>query len=93
MEENFLLNKPNIMFLKLLKQIIKKILYLEKEDDFFFNSKLKTVNLLHCDNISIYNIEGSLLISSSEKILNLNYLSKGVYILKSNNKVQKISIY
>ena len=73
--------------------IINTASNLEKENDFFFNSKLKTVNLLHCDNISIYNIKGSLLISSSEKILNLNYLSKGVYILKSNNKVQKVSIY
>ena len=66
---------------------------LEIEEDFFFNSKLKIVNLLHCDNISIYDTKGKLIVSSSEKTLNLNTLSKGIYILRSNNKVQKICIY
>ena len=73
--------------------IISTVNILEKQDDFLFNSKLKTVNLLNCDNISIYNTNGNLVVISSEKILNLNTLSKGIYILRSNNKIQKISIY
>jgi hypothetical protein len=73
--------------------IVNTVNNLEKKDDFLFNSKLKTVNLLNCDNISIYNTNGKLVVSSSEKTLNLNtLLYKGVYILKSNNKIQKISI-
>ena len=55
-----------------------------------FNSITKTIELLDKTEISVYNIEGKLVLSSNNKFTSLAHLSNGIYILKAGNKTQKI---
>ena len=55
-----------------------------------FNSINKTIKLLNKAEISVYNIEGKLVLSSNNKFTSLAHLSNGIYILKAGNKTQKI---
>jgi len=40
--------------------------------------------------ISVYNLNGKLVLSSNKKYTNLSHLSKGTYIIKSGDSHQKI---
>jgi|TARA_B100000767_G_scaffold167564_1_gene156926 hypothetical protein len=42
--------------------------------------------------VSMYDISGKLVLSTNEKFTTISHLNKGVYILKSENKIQKIII-
>ena len=39
-----------------------------------------------------YDINGKLILFTNEKVKNISNLNKGIYILKSENKTQKISV-
>ena len=42
--------------------------------------------------VSMYDISGKLVLSTNEKFTTISHLNKGVYILKSESKIQKIII-
>ena len=60
------------------------------ENPIIFNSITKKIELLDNSAISVYNLNGKLVLSSNKKYTNLSHLSNGTYIIKSENKNQKI---
>ena len=57
-----------------------------------FNSITKTIELNDQTRTSIYNINGQLIFSSTEKQIDVSHLSQGNYIVKSANQTKKITI-
>ena len=57
-----------------------------------FNSITKTIELNDQTSTSIYNINGQLIFSSTEKKIDVSHLSQGNYIVKSANQTKKITI-
>ena len=55
---------------------------------FTFNSLTKTIESKNA--IIVYDVRGKLVLTTNKKITNISYLKKGIYILKSENKTQKI---
>jgi hypothetical protein len=55
---------------------------------FTYNSVTKTVETTHA--ILVYDIRGKLVLTTKEKPTTISHLKKGIYILKSENKTQKI---
>ena len=55
-----------------------------------FNSASEKIELLGNSVLSVYNLEGKLILSSNKKHTSLSHLSNGIYIIKSENKTQKI---
>ena len=70
--------------------IVSSIINLSKENDVTFNSVSKTIESLDNSVLSVYNLEGKLMLSSNKKHTSLSHLAKGTYIIKSENKNQKI---
>jgi hypothetical protein len=60
------------------------------ENPIIFNSITKKIELLDNSAISVYNLNGKLVLSSNKKYTNLSHLSKGTYIIKSGDSHQKI---
>jgi len=58
------------------------------KNSFNYNSMNKTIETTHA--ILVYDISGKLVLTSKEKSTNISNLKKGIYILKSENKTQKI---
>ena len=63
---------------------------LSVKNDFTFNAAAKTIELIDNSELSVYNMEGKLILSSNKKHTSLSHLSKGIYIIKSENRNQKI---
>ena len=61
---------------------------LSEKNDFTFNTVTKTIESNTI--VSIYDIRGKLVLTTKEKSTTISYLKKGIYILKSENKTQKI---
>lgn len=57
-----------------------------------FNSFTKTIELTDNCDLSVYNIEGKLLLSSNKKYTSLAHLSKGTYLIKLENRTYQIMI-
>ena len=57
-----------------------------------FNPITKTIECLDKGEVSVYSLEGKLVLYSNKRYTNLAHLSKGIYILKSENKTQKITL-
>ena len=61
---------------------------LSEKNDFTFNTVTKTIESNTI--VSIYDISGKLVLTTKKKSATISYLKKGIYILKSENKTQKI---
>lgn len=61
---------------------------LSEKNDFTFNTVTKTIESNTI--VSIYDISGKLMLTNKKKSATISYLKKGIYILKSENKTQKI---
>lgn len=70
--------------------IANSITTISSKDQFIFNSITKTIECIDNSNVSIYNIQGKLVLFSNKKHTNLSNLKKGTYIIKSANKTQKV---
>lgn len=68
--------------------IINSTINLSEENDFIFNSENNTIKAMK--NVSIYDISGKIVLSTNEELTTISHLNKGVYILKSENKTQKV---
>jgi len=71
---------------------VNSTINLLKENDFTFNSVSKKIEVIGNSVLSVYNLEGKLILVSSKKHTNLSHLAKGTYIIKSENKSKKIII-
>ena len=58
------------------------------KNSFHYNSMNKTIESVN--SILVYNINGKLVLSTKKKLSTISHLKKGIYILKSKNKTQKI---
>jgi hypothetical protein len=58
------------------------------KNSFTYNSLTKTIETTNA--ILVYDISGKLALTTKEKSTTISYLKKGIYILKSENKTQKI---
>ena len=58
------------------------------KNSLYYNSIDKTIKATH--SILVYDINGELVLTSKKKISTISHLKKGIYILKSENKTQKI---
>ena len=63
------------------------------ENSISFNSVTKIIKSKNNEELSIYNIEGKLVLSSNNRTTSLSHLSKGIYVIKSANSNEKILIY
>ena len=70
------------------EEIINAIDNLSINNDFTFNTVTKTIETQKT--IDIYDISGKLMLTTNSNSTNLSHLSKGIYIIKSENKTQKI---
>ena len=70
--------------------IINSASNLSVQDDFTYNTVIKTIEPINT--VSVYDINGKLVLFTNEKSTNISHLKKGIYILKSENKTQKIII-
>ena len=70
--------------------IVNSTINLSEENNFTFNSANNTIEAMKT--VSMYDISGKLVLSTNEKFTTISHLNKGVYILKSENKTQKIII-
>ena len=70
--------------------IVNSVRNLSAQNDFTFNTVTKTIETIKT--VSVYDINGKLVFSTNEKLTNISHLNKGIYILKSENKTQKIII-
>jgi len=64
-----------------------------EENSFTFNSVNNTIELLDNTELSVYNLEGRLILYSNKRHTNLSHLLKGIYIIKTDNNSQKIFIH
>jgi len=62
------------------------------KNQIIFNSITKTIESQDNSDLSVYNIRGKLILSSNKQYTSLSHLSKGIYIIKSENNSQKILI-
>ncbi|MDC0249731.1 T9SS type A sorting domain-containing protein [Flavobacteriales bacterium] len=72
------------------EEIINSSENISSENQIIFNSSNKTIEVLNKSAISVYSLEGKLMLSSNKKYTNLSHFSKGTYIIKSKNKTKKI---
>ena len=70
--------------------IVNSVSNLSAQNDFTFNTFTKRIETIKT--VSVYDISGKLVFSTNEKLTNISHLNKGIYILKSENKTQKIII-
>ena len=70
--------------------IVNSVSNLSVQNDFTFNTVTKTIETINT--VSVYDINGKLVLFTNEKLTNISHLKKGMYILKSENKTQKIII-
>ena len=70
--------------------VVNSINNISSKNQLTFNSITKTIQLLANAKVYVYSIDGRLVFSSNKEHTSLTHLSKGTYIIKSENKTQKI---
>ena len=70
--------------------VVNSISDLSLENDFIFNSATKNIESIN--SVLVYDISGKLVLSTNEKLTSISHLNKGIYILKSESKTQKVII-
>jgi hypothetical protein len=70
------------------EEIVNAISDNNLQTPFTYNSVTKTVETSHA--ILVYDISGKLVLTTKEKVTKISHLKNGIYILKSENKTQKI---
>ena len=70
--------------------IVNSTINLSEENNFTFNSVSKTIEVIDNSDLSVFSLEGKLVLSSNKKHINLSHLPNGTYIIKSENNTQKI---
>ena len=63
---------------------------LTTQNDFTFNTVTKIIEMTN--SVSIYDISGKLVFTTNNETTDISHLNKGIYILKSESKTQKIII-
>ena len=63
---------------------------ISSKNQFTFNSITRTIESIDNSNLSVYNMQGKLVLFSNKKYTPLANLDKGIYIIKSANKTQKV---
>ena len=58
------------------------------QNDFTFNTITKIIETINT--VLVYDISGKLVLTTNNKTTNISHLKNGIYILKSENKTQKI---
>jgi len=70
------------------EEVVNVILDKTTQTPFTYNSITKTIETKHT--ILVYDISGKLVLTTKEKSTTISHLKNGIYILKSENKTQKI---
>ena len=70
------------------EEIVNSISDNISKNSFNYNSVNKIIETTH--SVFVYDIRGKLLLRTKKKLSNISYLKKGIYILRSENKTQKI---
>ena len=70
------------------EEIVNSISDNISKNSFNYNSINKIIETTH--SVFVYDIRGKLLLRTKKKLSNISYLKKGIYILRSENKTQKI---
>ena len=65
---------------------------ISSENQIIFNQITKTIESVDNSKLSVYDMKGKLMLSSSMKYTSLSNLSNGIYIIKSEKNSQKILI-
>ena len=68
--------------------LVNGTINLSTKNDFIFNPTNKTIESQR--SVSIYDINGKLILKTDNHTTNIKHLNSGIYILKSNTKRQKI---
>ena len=63
---------------------------LSLKNDFTFNTVNKIIETI--STVLVYDINGKLVLTTNNKLTNISHLNKGIYILKSESKTQKIIV-
>ena len=74
------------------EEIVNALNDYSTKNKFTFNTITKTIESQDNSDLSVYNIGGKLILSSNKQYTSLSHLSKGIYIIKSENNSQKILI-
>tara|TARA_B100001758_G_C18331354_1_gene568992 strand:- start:767 stop:1291 length:525 start_codon:yes stop_codon:yes gene_type:complete len=75
------------------EDIVNSTINFSDNNNITFNSITKTIKSVNNTELSIYNIEGKIVLSSNNRTTSLSHLPKGIYIIKSANDNQRILIY
>ena len=70
--------------------VVNSVSDLSVKNDFTFNTVTKKIETINT--VSIYDISGKLVLATNNATTTLSHLNKGIYILKSESKTQKIII-
>ena len=65
---------------------------ISSKNQMIFNSITKTIESIDNADLSVYNMEGKLVLSSNKKHISLSHLPSGIYLIKSANNSQKVLI-
>ena len=68
--------------------VINSVNNLSTQNDFIFNTANMTIESNTI--VSLHDIKGKLVLTTTNNLTKIDYLKKGIYILKSGNKTQKI---
>ena len=68
--------------------VVNSVNNLSTQNDFTFNTITKKIETINT--VSVYDISGKLVLVTNNKTTNISNLKNGIYILKSENKTQKI---
>jgi len=90
MEMGHIMDTHHSTNLTVSEAIVNSVSNLSAQNDFTFNTVTKRIETIKT--VSVYDINGKLVSSTNEKLTNISHLNKGIYILKSENKTQKIII-
>ena len=71
--------------------VVNSVNDLSAQNDFTFNTITKKIETINT--VSVYDINGKLVLVTNNKSANISNLKNGVYILKSENKTQKIILH
>ena len=63
-----------------------------KDNNILFNSSNSTIRQSNNKQFTVFNINGKVILKSNANLTQIDHLQNGTYIIKSENKIQKISI-
>jgi len=70
--------------------VVNSVSDLSAQNDFTFNTITETIETINA--VSVYDISGKLVLETNNATTTISHLNKGIYILKSKSKTQKIII-